>query len=422
MGGRARRGPGAVGNGRIVAYGARSPVRRPSAEHARSLLFKQLLDTMSMTDQAEIDTALRWVKPSVRTLGAYTLRPYEPRIKLNQNESPYDVPDELKRRIAERLENRPWNRYPPFVASNFIEAVSEATRWPSDGILVANGSNELIQAVLSVTVGAGTTVVVPEPTFTLYRLMTEVHAGTVASVPLTEDLRFDVDAIVRATREHDAAVVVLCTPNNPTGCALSAEEILRIHDDTDALVLLDQAYVEFGGIDAIPLLDGRPRLVVLRTFSKAMALAGLRAGYMLAHPSLASEVHKAKLPYNINFFTEVAAAEVLRGRALLAENVERIRAERDRLLRELREIPGIRVFDSAANFVLFRVESPAITHTGVFDRLLSEHGILVRDVSKYVMLERCLRVNAGTPEETGAFLHALRSIMAGEASLGEVPG
>jgi histidinol-phosphate aminotransferase len=145
-----------------------------------------------------------------------------------------------------------------------------------------------------------------------------------------------------------------------------------------------------------------------------MALAGLRAGYMLAHPALAAEVHKAKLPYNINFFTEVAAAEVLRGRALLAPNVEKIRTERDRLLAEMRAVPGIRVFDSAANFVLFRVEAPSITHTAVFDRLLEEHGILVRDVSRYPMLERCLRVNAGTHDETGAFLDALRTIM-GEA-------
>jgi histidinol-phosphate aminotransferase len=209
----------------------------------------------------------------------------------------------------------------------------------------------------------------------------------------------------------NAAVVVLCTPNNPTGGALTREEILRVHDETDALVLLDQAYVEFGGYDGIPLLDGRPRLVVLRTFSKAMALAGLRAGYMLADPALATEVHKAKLPYNINFFSEVAAAEVLRGRALLAPQQEAIRAERDRLLRELGEMPGIHVYPSAANFILFRVTAPGITHRDVFRRLEHEHGILVRDVSKYPMLEGCLRVNAGTPEEDDALLGALRSIL-----------
>ena len=371
-------------------------------------------DMSDPTESMEVDAALRHVKPSVRSLGAYTLKPYEPRIKLNQNESPYDVPHALKERIQAQLAERPWNRYPPFVASNFIQAVSEATRWPSTGILVANGSNELIQAVLSVTVGPGVSVVVPEPTFTLYRLMTEVNGGTVASVPLKDDLAFDVDAIIGAARATDAAVIVLCTPNNPTGGALGDDEIRRIHDETDALILLDQAYVEFGGFDAIPMLDARPRLVVLRTFSKAMAMAGLRAGYMLAHPALAAEVHKAKLPYNINFFTEVAAAEVLRCRGELAPMVHEIAAQRDRIHESLRAVPGLRVYPSAANFLVFRVESARVTHTELFDRLLAEYGILVRDVSKYPMLDRCLRVNAGTPAENDEFLHAVRTIMTEE--------
>ena len=260
-------------------------------------------------------------------------------------------------------------------------------------------------------VGPGISVVVPEPTFTLYRLMTEVGAGTVVSVPLTKELRFDVEGIACAARQSDAAAVVLCTPNNPTGSAPTREEILEIHDASESLVLLDQAYVEFGGYDAIPFLEGRPRAVVLRTFSKAMAMAGLRAGYLLGDPALAAEVHKAKLPYNINFFTEVAAAEVLRGRELLEPLVASIRAERDRLYEGLRAIPGLHVFPSAANFVLFRVEKPGLTHTRVFERLLDEHGILVRDVSKYPMLAGCLRVNAGTPEETGELLDALRAIV-----------
>jgi histidinol-phosphate aminotransferase len=357
------------------------------------------------------ESALRHVKPAVRRVGAYTLRPYEPRIKLNQNESPYDIPETIKERIRAGLASRPWNRYPPFVASDFIQAVAEATRWPADGVLVANGSNELIQCILAVTVGPGVSVVIPEPTFTLYRLMTEVNGGTPVSVPLDEDLAFDVDAIIRAARQSNAAVVVLCTPNNPTGGALTREQIERVHDGTEALILLDQAYVEFGGYEAIPLLQGRPRLVVLRTFSKAMAMAGLRAGYMLADPALTAEVNKAKLPYNINFFTECAAAEVLRSRGELAPLVNAISAERDRLAAEMAGIPGLRVYPSAANFILFRVEAPGITHTQLFDRLLRDHGVLVRDVSKYPMLDGCLRVNAGAPEENDAFLEGVRTIM-----------
>ena len=182
--------------------------------------------------------------------------------------------------------------------------------------------------------------------------------------------------------ESDPAITFLCSPNNPTGTALTREEIARVHDETDALILLDQAYVEFGGYDGVPLLGGRPRLVVLRTFSKAMAMAGLRAGYMLADPALTAEVNKAKLPYNVNFFTECAAAEVLRCRNELAPLVAAIAAERDRLAAELGTIPGLRVYPSAANFILFRVEAPGITHTAVFERLLRDDGVLVRDESQ----------------------------------------
>jgi histidinol-phosphate aminotransferase len=366
----------------------------------------------SLTEEHDpVQRALRHVKPRVRELAAYTLRRHEPRIKLNQNESPYDVPEALKRRLWERLLERPWNRYPPFVADDFIGAVAERTGWPREGVLVANGSNELIQAILAVVVDPGVRVVIPEPTFTLYRLMTQIGGGEVVSVPLDAELRFDVEAIIAAARESEAAAVVLCTPNNPTGGALDRAAIERIHDGTDALILLDQAYVEFGGFDAIPLLAGRPRLLLLRTFSKALALAGLRAGYLLADPAVAREVDKAKLPYNVNFATEMIAAEVLRAAELLEPGVEAIRHQRDRLEAELAAIPGVQAFPSEANFVLFRVDSPARDHRSVFARLLEEHGILVRDVSGYPMLQGCLRVNAGTPEETGAFLDALRAVM-----------
>jgi histidinol-phosphate aminotransferase len=358
-----------------------------------------------------IESALKHIKPRVRELGAYTLRQYDPGTKLNQNESPYDVPAELKGRLWERLAARPWNRYPPFVASDFIAAVAEATGWREEGVLVGNGSNELIQALLAAVVEPGVGVVIPEPTFTLYRLMTGVNGGTAVTVELDDELRFPVDAIVAAAKGGEAALIVLCSPNNPTGSALTRHEVERIHDETEAIVVLDQAYVEFGGYDAIPLLEGRPRLVILRTFSKAMSLAGLRAGYLLGDPALVREIAKAKLPYNVNFVTEAVAAEVLRSRQLLAAQVESIRSERDRLVTELARIPGLQVYPTAANFVLFRVLREDLDHRAVFCRLLEVHDVLVRDVSGYPKLERCLRVNAGTPAETEAFLNGMREAM-----------
>jgi histidinol-phosphate/aromatic aminotransferase/cobyric acid decarboxylase-like protein len=152
-------------------------------------------------------------------------------------------------------------------------------------------------------------------------------------------------------------------------------------------------------------------LVVLRTFSKAMSMAGLRAGYLLAAPALVREVSKAKLPYNLNFVTETVAAEVLRRRSLLEPQVEAIRAERDRLYAALAEMSGLTVYPSEANFILFRVVADGLDHRTLFDRLLAEFGVLVRDVSAYPMLDGCLRVNAGTPEENDVFLAGMAAIL-----------
>lgn len=368
-------------------------------------------DRRSKTED-QLSSALRHVKPRIRALKAYTLKHHDPPIKLNQNESPFDVPAELKAALWERLASRPWNRYPPFVATDFISAISEATGWPTDGILVGNGSNELIQALLATVVEPGVSVVITEPTFTLYRLMTGVGGGTVAEVSMDSEFRFPVDEIVKTAQTSRAAVVVLCAPNNPTGSGLSREAIERIHDETESLIVLDQAYVEFGGFDAIPLLEGRPRLIILRTYSKAMSLAGLRAGYLLGNEDLVTEISKAKLPYNLNFVTESVSAELMRNRHLLQPNVDALRIERDRIYAGLQALEGVRVFPSEANFLLFRVEHPDLDEKVVFNRLLDEFGVLVRDVSGYPMLERCLRVNAGTREENDVLLEGLRTIFA----------
>jgi len=357
-----------------------------------------------------VEEALRLVKPSVRSAGAYTLAPRRAAIKLDQNENPFGLPEDLDREVRALASGRSWNRYPPFVPLGFVQAVAEANAWPGDGILVGNGSNELIRALLAVIVRPGTAVVIPTPTFTLYRLMTEVEGGDPRPVPLRDDLTFDVDAIIGESNAAHAAVVVLCSPNNPTGGILSAAEIARIHDETRAIVVADQAYLEFGGDDARPLLEGRPRLVQLRTLSKALAMAGLRAGYLLGDPALVREISKAKLPYDVNVVTEAAAALVIRKRQEMEGAIERIRNGRDRLFGALRKLEGVAPWPSQANFVLFRVLPPR-RHEDVFDRLRSEHDILVRDVSRYPMLDGCLRVSVGTEEENDAFLSALETVL-----------
>jgi len=357
---------------------------------------------------------LRHVKPAVRAVRAYTLAERDAAVKINQNENPWDLPEALKRRVLAQALARPWSRYPAFDPSELLRALADFSGWRADGILAGNGSNELIEALLVVTVGAGTRVVIPEPTFTLYALLTTVLGGEAVRVPLVapaEDasgtsvrFRYDTEAIREARRTSDASLTIVCSPNNPTGTSLSQREVERLCGDGDGLIVIDEAYHEFAGASVVPLLARHPNLVVLRTFSKAMGMAGLRVGYLLASPELVREANKARLPYNVNFFSQLTALAALEERDALAGNVRRLVDGRERLLARLADVPGVRAHASDANF--FLLELLQADPKAVWDAM-ARRGVLVRDVTSYPQLARCLRVSIGSEEENDAFLHAL---------------
>jgi histidinol-phosphate aminotransferase len=358
---------------------------------------------------------LRYVKPAVRALKAYTLTPRPAQVKIDQNENPYELPEAVKRRATEAALVRPWGRYPDFDPRELIEALAAHADWRPDGVLAGNGSNELIEALLLVSVEAGTRVVVPSPTFTLYAHLTTVLGGRAIPVPLGPDLEYDSEAYRRARLEAGAPVALICSPNNPTGSAFALSEVRRMCAESDGLVVVDEAYNEFSGESAVPLLRDHANLVVLRTFSKAMALAGLRVGYLLASPELVREVNKARLPYNLNFFSQSAALAALEEKQLLAASVARIVESRERLFEALLRIPGLRPYPSRANFILVEIRSLAPKE--VFQCLLGA-GVLVRDVSSYPRLERCLRVSVGSEAENARLLSCLEETLGRPATGG----
>jgi len=347
----------------------------------------------------------------VRAQAAYTLAAPPAQRKLNQNESPFDFPPELKQEVLERVAARPWQRYPEFAPPELLARLAAHYGWVADGILVGNGSNELIQSTLAVVLGAGDRVVAAAPTFSLYRLLTAVLGGRYVPVPLGSGFTFDVDGLIDAARLESARVIVLNSPNNPTGSALPEDAVERILSHTDALVICDEAYQDFGGPSAIPLLARWSRLVVLRTFSKALGLAGLRFGLALAHPAVAREIAKGKLPYNVNLMTLAAARTALDHAPLLAARTREIVEIRDRFLARLRKVPGLTVFPTAANFVLIRTVS--LSAKDLCRRLLDDYGILIRDVSDSAQLSECVRISIGTAEDMDAVIDALHEIVLG---------
>jgi histidinol-phosphate aminotransferase len=346
------------------------------------------------------------IKPAVRALRAYTLSPHRASIKLNQNENPWDAPARIKEEVLRRFAARDWSRYPDFVPTTLHERLAAFAGWKTDGVIAGNGSNELIQAVLMVTMGSGKRVLISEPTFMLYRQVATVLDGEVETVSLTPDLKYDSEALLKTIETGQPDVTIICSPNNPTGCVIDERALRSILAASQGIVVIDEAYHEFAGRSVVPLLNEHENLVVLRTFSKAMAYAALRVGYLLAAPALVREIAKAVLPYNLNVFSQIAAEVAMENYDReLRPLVRQITAERDRLFRELSQIDGLTPVKSEANFMV--VKSVVTDPTRIFADLL-KHDILIRDVSGYPMLRDYFRFSVGTPAEND---HLLRTIL-----------
>ena len=347
------------------------------------------------------------IKPAVRALRAYTLSPHRASVKINQNENPWDAPAEIKDEVLRRFAARKWSRYPDFVPASLNERLAEFAGWKADGVIAGNGSNELIQALLMVSIGPGKRVLISEPTFTLYRQVATVLGGEVESVLLTPELTYDVAALLETIAQKQPDVTIICSPNNPTGCVMEPADLRRVLRVSHGLVVIDEAYHEFAQQSVVPLLNEHENLIVLRTFSKAMAFAALRVGYLLASPELVREIRKAVLPYNLNTFSQIAAEVAIdKYRTLLGPMVVAVLAERERLYSAMSEIPGLHPLKSSANFMVVRADKDP---RQIFEELL-KRDILVRDVSGYPMLREYFRVSVGTPEENDQLLRALHEI------------
>ena len=330
-------------------------------------------------------------------------------VTLNVNENTHPVPTEVRKSIlsamSEVLERV--NRYPDreFVGlrSALADYVSsrEAEGVTLEQIWAANGSNEVLQHVLQAFGGPGRSVLGFPPTYSMHPIIAESTGTEWVTAERDADYEISPATAVAAIEAHTPNLVFFCAPNNPTGTGVSLETIEAAYDATDGIVLVDEAYIEFAPDDypsAVSLIEGRPRLLISRTMSKAFALAGARVGYLIADPAAIDALRLVRLPYHLSSLTQAAATAALRHHEVMLAMVDEIRVQRDRLLRELPAM-GYSVSDSVANFVLFGgVDDPKATFQGLLDQ-----GVLVRDVG----IPHALRVTAGTEEETTAFLDAL---------------
>lgn len=348
----------------------------------------------------------QWVRPEVQALNAYHVPDAAGLVKLDAMENPYTWPPEMVAAWLEALRGVSLNRYPDPGATRLKARLRETFQPPADSaVLLGNGSDELIQMILMAVGGPGRTVLAPEPSFSMYRIISTSVGINYVGVPLKDDFSLDTAATLAAIAAHRPAVVFIAYPSNPTGNLFAEKDICALIEAAPGLVVVDEAYTAFCDADFAEHLARYDHLLILRTVSK-LGLAGLRLGFLLGAPSWLQEIDKLRLPYNINILTQASAEFALSHYDMLLEQAGHIRGDREKLYRALQGLPGVTAFPSQANFILFRV---AAGRAGEIFQRLKELGVLIKSLhGSHPALHDCLRVTVGLPEENRAFLTALR--------------
>jgi histidinol-phosphate aminotransferase len=329
------------------------------------------------------------------------------RIKLDANENPLAIPPKLRERFAAVLDSAELNRYPEAGSAALVSRFAEALGVGADQVLMGNGSDDLIQILCQALARPGAGVMIPVPTFVMYRIIALNSGLRVAAVPLDKDFDLDLPAMQEQMATHPPALTFLAWPNNPTGNCFSRERIETILKAASGIVVVDEAYFHFAEKTFLPDMGRHENLVIFRTLSK-VGLAAMRIGLLIGPPALIHELHKVRLPYNLNSLSQAAAGFYLDEEEAFLKQAADIRRWRGELFSALEALPGIHPRPTEANFIFFSCDfDPERVYS-----LLVRRGILIRNFNAPGNMRGFMRVTVGTREENQEFVEALRDIIA----------
>ncbi|MBR5878150.1 MAG: histidinol-phosphate transaminase, partial [Akkermansia sp.] len=364
--------------------------------HARAMTLR--MQAVAGMEPEEQGTGIaRLVRPNILKLKPYSSARDEytgkaAHVFLDANECPHNAPN---------------NRYPDPLQWELKQKISAYKGVAPERIFLGNGSDEAIDLIFRTFCTPGVDEVAAiAPTYGMYEVCADINNVGYRAIPLEEDYRFDAEKFLLSIYSPCTKVVFICSPNNPTGNLLPLEEIRKVLDIFPGIVVVDEAYIDFApeGSSVISLLEEYPRLIVLNTFSKAWASAGIRLGMALAHPEIIGLFNKVKYPYNVNILTQRAAMERLDHMDEIRAWAEEALAERTRMMQAVASLPLCeKVYPSDANFFLVKVKDAC----GIYGALV-EQGIIVRNRHRIMMCENCLRITIGTPAENDELLAALK--------------
>jgi histidinol-phosphate aminotransferase len=367
------------------------------------------------------DGLLNTFRPDVRAMHAYVVQDAAGYIKLDAMENPFTLPTELQAELGQRLGQVALNRYPGTRVNELHAALRVYAQVPSSmGLVLGNGSDELISLLSVACAQPGAVALAPLPGFVMYEAFARQVGMRFVGVPLTPDFELDLPAMLAAVREHRPALTYIAYPNNPTANLWSMDAIEQIvqavASNGTGLVVIDEAYQPFASDSYLPRLAAHPHVLLMRTLSK-FGLAGVRLGYMMGRADLIEQVEKVRPPYNISVLNIEASLFALEHADEFARQAEVIKSERERLMAALAQMPGAQAFPSQANMILVRVADSAQVFAD-----LKARGILIKNVAGlHRLLANCIRLTVGTPAENDAQIAALSDLLRDPLTLNAAP-
>lgn len=349
------------------------------------------------------------INENIKALAPYKANDYEYIYKLDANENPLNLPEEIIQNIVYSLNKIEFNRYPDTDSSILRKKLAEYIGVDYKNIIAGNGSDQMINLIMNTFVGKGDIVISHIPTFSIYKIVCEGFGGKFIGVNSESNFSVDINKVIQKANENKAKLVFLCTPNNPTGNIILKGDIIKALENTKSIIVVDEAYIEFGGDSVAKLISKYDNLIVLRTLSKAFGLAGIRTGYLVASEKMVDIVNKVKPPYNLNSVSQLIAIEVLKKSKEILNRIEFIQEERENLYNEMLKLKEIEVFPSYANFILFKPSGQ-----NVFNKLVDK-GVLIREFKSGV-IKGYFRVTIASKKENQNFLKVLKEVINGENS------
>lgn len=349
----------------------------------------------------------RFFRESLNDFQSYEPEIGDYKIKLDANEAYFNFPMELVEEMLSTIKESLFNRYPDPSSLKVCSIYSKYAKVPRENIIAGNGSDELIQIIVNAFVDKDDNVLVITPDFSMYNIYTKISGGNIIEFQVSSEFKLDIDGLITTANESKVKILFLSNPNNPTGQVISRNNIIKIIEGSDCIVVIDEAYYEFYGESVTDLVSTYENLIVLRTCSKAVGLAALRLGFLITGTQLISELKKVKPPFNVNSISQEIASVVLSKPEIIQRNLDTIIEERDYLYDNLTKMAGIKPLKSNANFILFKIDNS----TQVKYRL-QKQDIIVRSFTSD-MLKDYIRVTVGSRFENQSFLKEMEEICGG---------